>query len=1184
MTQIVKTDIKKQVLHTFVVFGLSEVIKFLFIFFLAHAFTTEEYGYYGLIVATINICAALFDIGLVNYLRREVTTAQEEQKRRIFTSCFSAQMILLLIVSSLFYRFPFIQELGRVKAFLVTWVVFFSILMPIALSYLNYTKRIELGNNVTFIRITLWLGGVMASSLFGEVRLNGVLLWWILSYLCAFWFAFKKIGYLPIGKINGDIFRSALAFGAPLYFVELFLILLFYLDRYFLNIFTNTEVVGIYHFTYSIIFSFDRLNTKTWKGVLLPYIYEAHDHQNRERRNELITFMVKTHLLLLLLFLGVLMVGLVTVLPRVLPRAYVEHPFLFILFSMVPMIFILSYPAQIAILLQKKTNVMAFTSAIGLAVSVVLNLILIPPFSFYGAVLAMVGGFLVMGIGQYWMARGWEYLVISQFFSFEREIQIFRELMKKGFSRKTFIAIFDETDEPLYKPESDSMNQDRFPYDQAQYEEAPCSFCGNEEDFQILAHKDRDNLPARLCLCRRCGLIFISPRMTKEWYEKYYEEEYRDQLVRLKKRDFTPDFDVQFALSQKYGSVLARLVSPYLKKGLTFEVGSSVGGALSQFGKIKGGVEVFGLEPSHREAAYANQKGVKTYVSLFEDFREEIPALGNILSIRSMNHLLDPKGFLVWSHEHLEEDGRLVLVVQNFRINSKRLGRILPQIDHVYYFTPETLVTFVQAAGFEILFLEDSEYKSFWQLEKMEREGFTPEHILLVARKTNRRPFAEPFINPKIYKSLIDSLNPWRLTQYRLQFLLFRFLSRIKSFLLLLGVNLILFLLVGGGAEGVFRLFPPSDLKAVMEGRAFTHWASQHTSAEQVETPYGKIKRLKRNFSLDVHYPGIASYRVQTGEEGFRTLHVDPQKRKIFVIGDSLTFGYWVNEEESWPAILEVRLNEKYPDLQVVNTATPGHSTFDQLAVLKEVVPRYRPEMVIVGFSVGNDYYDNYQDRDLGRRLGIRLPQDEEGKAKGNSLSQILYDAQYAKPLRSFRKWLKWHSYLLNFLWLRLAPTVAAQNHWTFSYPFNPKFLKGVEWTHSAFVAMKEFLHEQNCELLVAILPTKEQIDFEHYEQDYENRRRRARWIDYRFPPRDKLPVYSQILAEVLLKEEIPYVDLYENFLRHKSKKLFFPTDFHPSKQGYRLIADEVAEYLLTKGLPLGKSRRQISASLHSES
>jgi SAM-dependent methyltransferase len=256
-----------------------------------------------------------------------------------------------------------------------------------------------------------------------------------------------------------------------------------------------------------------------------------------------------------------------------------------------------------------------------------------------------------------------------------------------------------------------SVKDIKFPYDTAEYEEIPCSFCDGT-DVEVLCRKDRNGLPVRTVICRDCGLIFISPRMTKKWYEKYYEKEYRDQMARFKGVDRTKSYtdEYQFAQAAKRGELFLERIGSYAHRGLTVDVGSSAGGILYAF-RERLGVPVLGVEPSQEEAQFANRKGIRTVVSMFEDLKEEIPLAANILSFRSLNHMLLPRAFFEWAHAHLERNGRLLLEVMNFigTFGEYKSLHQAVQIDHVYMFTKEVLAHALSNLGFTTLVVEDSD-------------------------------------------------------------------------------------------------------------------------------------------------------------------------------------------------------------------------------------------------------------------------------------------------------------------------------------------------------------------------------------------------------------------------------------------------------------------------------------------
>lgn len=284
----------------------------------------------------------------------------------------------------------------------------------------------------------------------------------------------------------------------------------------------------------------------------------------------------------------------------------------------------------------------------------------------------------------------------------------------------------------------------KFPYEKAKLEEVVCNFCDGRT-FKVLAEKGQDNLRFRSVICRNCGLIFINPRMTADWYFKYYQDEYRSKTIegeqRTNSRDKEIIFQDLFNNGYRHGLVLAELVRPYLGiTGTILEVGSGVGGVLTGL-KEKLNREVLGIEPSAPEASFAENKGVHTLNFLIEEVDKKTENLGRFSAIvctQSLNHLLDPAFFLRWSHQHLAAAGILVLEVMNFRHQLKKAGfyKNAVKIDHPYMFTPATLADFVRTAGFEILYFATDEADDF-------NLGLPDTHIRLIAKRSARLPFTK---------------------------------------------------------------------------------------------------------------------------------------------------------------------------------------------------------------------------------------------------------------------------------------------------------------------------------------------------------------------------------------------------------------------------------------------------------
>lgn len=258
-----------------------------------------------------------------------------------------------------------------------------------------------------------------------------------------------------------------------------------------------------------------------------------------------------------------------------------------------------------------------------------------------------------------------------------------------------------------------------FDYSKAEYEDLPCNFCGSRNSY-LLSDKDKYGLPTKTVLCKKCGLIYINPRMKKEYYDKFYNCEYRNIIATHKPFKKEKDHNSRFESARKTGRKLGELAKGIIKPGFTIEVGSSVGGILKGFKEIID-CEVLGIEPSLEEAEYAEQKGIKTKVSLLENLNSDLPMARNILSVRALNHLLDPKYFFRWANENLEMGGHIIVMVLNFAEFCKKRGAVVTQIDHPFMFTPASLKNFTVAEGFKI--------------DLLKTEG---NYIFLIAKKSRR--------------------------------------------------------------------------------------------------------------------------------------------------------------------------------------------------------------------------------------------------------------------------------------------------------------------------------------------------------------------------------------------------------------------------------------------------------------
>ncbi|MDA2933345.1 hypothetical protein MYX82_03270 [Acidobacteria bacterium AH-259-D05] len=86
----------------------------------------------------------------------------------------------------------------------------------------------------------------------------------------------------------------------------------------------------------------------------------------------------------------------------------------------------------------------------------------------------------------------------------------------------------------------------------------------------------------------------------------------------------------------------------------------------------------------------------------------------------------------------------------------------------------------------------------------------------------------------------------------------------------------------------------------------------------------------------------------------------DASRTRVLALGDSHTFGTGVSTHETWPNVLERRLNEENPgsEYRFYNAGVINYSLHNYLVRLIDQGPVLRPHYVVIGFSYATDLYD----------------------------------------------------------------------------------------------------------------------------------------------------------------------------------------------------------------------------------
>ncbi len=109
---------------------------------------------------------------------------------------------------------------------------------------------------------------------------------------------------------------------------------------------------------------------------------------------------------------------------------------------------------------------------------------------------------------------------------------------------------------------------------------------------------------------------------------------------------------------------------------------------------------------------------------------------------------------------------------------------------------------------------------------------------------------------------------------------------------------------------------------------------------------------------------------IKTNSQGFRSKEIMKDKPenvfRIIVLGDSFTMGYGIENEQTWCSHLENLLNEYNPVqkkenyiFEVINCGVGGYGTKQSIELFNNYCLELKPDLVVLGFFIGNDIYDN---------------------------------------------------------------------------------------------------------------------------------------------------------------------------------------------------------------------------------
>ena len=308
--------------------------------------------------------------------------------------------------------------------------------------------------------------------------------------------------------------------------------------------------------------------------------------------------------------------------------------------------------------------------------------------------------------------------------------------------------------------------------------------------------------------------------------------------------------------------------------------------------------------------------------------------------------------------------------------------------------------------------------------------------------------------------------------------------------------------------------------RAFLEARYRARLARFRSETWQVTPGSPLVFRLPASHKGRVRMLWADEYvAFRTNADGFRDPPRGPSVRGVpraLVLGDSYTFGWGVGDAEPYPQRAEALLLERGLHAEVINAGVPGYNTEQEAFLLDELMPRYRPDMVVLGYVMN----------DAEPQMSIPQP---PGETYRHAISRAWEDSRELVMRRLFG-----------------APEWSSPNKSSPSFNYALGFAEGSRKWRSSRAALGRIVDtcsRAGVPLLVMILP-----DF-------------TQWFDARYPNL----VIHRAVATWGGELGFEVVDVLPNFHGKDHRLFWLPTDGHPNAAAHEILAGVLRDRLIAR-------------------
>ncbi|NET28394.1 MAG: hypothetical protein F6K01_24380 [Okeania sp. SIO1I7] len=315
-------------------------------------------------------------------------------------------------------------------------------------------------------------------------------------------------------------------------------------------------------------------------------------------------------------------------------------------------------------------------------------------------------------------------------------------------------------------------------------------------------------------------------------------------------------------------------------------------------------------------------------------------------------------------------------------------------------------------------------------------------------------------------------------------------------------------------------------------------------------------------------------------------LQKDQNKFRLLVVSDS--FNWAGGKEGNYTALLEKKFENYYGKQQVdvINVGYPGTHTGEQLAMLKKYGLQYNPDLVVLGFFVGNDFRDADPERKRIIVNGIYIDIDKEDEliifgypiiGRSRLLMflqqkyQVYQELQRAKQdsaqLSSSSLVASLNLASAPIIEREKSPGILSEKAFLRVEKSRLKFCKirdlfegkrddNINYIFQSISEMQKLLQSRNIDFIVAIYPDEYQVNDELLNDifaEYDDLKRESY----------NVTCQQEILIKFLEANGIPYIEMLDKFrIEQKNRPLYLLREPHWNSAGNLLAADILFDYL----------------------